>query len=108
MMYLCYAALAIPLGLIAHEAGHIAAAWFFHVRVKGLGISWLGPYTRRERTRGWREVLICLAGPAVNLALAMLAWNRWRMFAEWNLVLGVVNLLPISNSDGTHACEVQP
>lgn len=80
-------------------------ARLFGVPVKKFGISWTGPYVRRARTAGWREVIICLAGISANLILAAAFWRMSHWFALFNLTVGVVNLLPVSHSDGTHALE---
>ena len=95
----------VLVALTAHELGHILVARIFHVQVKKIGLSWTGPYVRRARTTGWREVAICLAGATVNLLLAVAFWNISHWFALFNLTAGVVNLLPITHSDGTHALE---
>lgn len=95
----------ILIALIAHELGHVLVARLFGVPVKKFGISWTGPYVRRARTTGWREVAVCLAGATVNLLMALAFWNISHWFALFNLTAGVVNLLPITNSDGSHALE---
>lgn len=77
----------------------------YRVPVKKVGIRWMGVYIQRTRTTGWPEVAICLAGPAMNLTLALAFWEVNEWFALCNLVLGLVNLLPIANSDGSHALE---
>ncbi|HUY82736.1 MAG TPA: hypothetical protein VMU92_13500 [Acidobacteriaceae bacterium] len=97
--------LLVALALTAHELGHAIVAHFFGVQVKEFGIRWTGPYVRRARTTGWREVVICVAGATVNLALAIAFWNLSHWFALFNFTVGVVNLLPITHSDGTHALE---
>jgi Zn-dependent protease len=91
--------------VVAHELGHVAVARFFHVRVKKIGFHWMGMYVQRARTTGWPEVWICLAGAAVNLVLALAFWNVVHWFALCNLTLGLVNLLPITHSDGSHAWD---
>lgn len=88
---------------VLHEAGHALTALWFRVPVRRVGICWKGVYVQRARTTGWQEVCICLAGPAVNLLLALVLPG---MAGLCNLVFGVVNLMPIKNSDGTHALEV--
>jgi membrane-associated protease RseP (regulator of RpoE activity) len=42
---------------------------------------------------------VALAGPLVN-ALLVLSWHWWPMFGLANVIFAVVNLLPITNSDG--------
>jgi Zn-dependent protease len=95
----------IVIALVAHEYGHALVARLFGVEVKEFGVRWTGPYVRRARTTGWREVAICIAGATVNLILAAALWKVDRWFALFNLTVGLVNLLPVSHSDGTHALE---
>ena len=95
----------IAIALIAHELGHYIVAGVFGVQIKEFGIRWTGPYVRRARTTGWREIAICLAGASVNLIFAAGLWKVDRWFALFNLTVGLVNILPISHSDGTHALE---
>jgi len=95
----------ILIALTAHELGHVFVANIFRVPVKEVGISWTGPYVRRARATGWREVAVCLAGAVVNLLLAAVLWRIDHWFALFNLTVGVVNLLPITHSDGSHALE---
>jgi Zn-dependent protease len=97
--------LQLILTMLAHELGHVLAARYFGVPVRKLGLGRLGPYVRRARTTGWPEVSICLAGAAANLALAIAFWNADHWFAVCNFTFAWVNLLPIANSDGTHALE---
>lgn len=97
--------LLVVIALTAHELGHALIARLFGVPVKEFGLRWTGPYVRRARTTGWREVAICLAGITVNLILAAAFWKLSHWFALFNLTCGIVNILPISHSDGTHALE---
>ena len=97
--------LLVLLCMACHEVGHILMASLHGVSVKKIGLSWMGMYIQRERTSGWAEVSICVAGAAMNLALAAAFWNTNHWFAICNLTFGWVNLLPISRSDGSHALE---
>ena len=98
-------ALVVICTTLAHEVGHIIVARHFHVPVRKIGFNWTGMYVQRARGTGWAEVSTCLGGPAMNMTLALLFWNQSYWFAVCNLVFAVVNILPISNSDGTHALE---
>lgn len=95
----------VALALVLHEAGHLLAAARFGVRVKRLGLGWMGCCLTRERTQGWPEIAICLSGVAMNLLLAALFWRTSHWFALANVTFGWVNLLPIPHSDGRHARE---
>ena len=53
----------------------------------------------------WQEGLTALAGPGVNLLLALLfcAWPGGTVFAGLNLVLACFNMLPVGRLDGGRA-----
>lgn len=89
--------------MMAHELGHILAARYYHVKIKELGVNRMGMYIRRARTTGWPEISVCLAGALMNLTLAIAFWHVNYWFALCNLVLCIVNILPIPHSDGSHA-----
>ena len=95
----------VLLCVVAHELGHILVARYYHVPVKKIGLGWMGMYIQRARTTGWPEVCICMAGAAVNLILAIAFWNIINWFALCNLTFALVNVLPLSSSDGSHAWE---
>jgi Zn-dependent protease len=85
------------LGLILHEAGHVLACRMLGVKVKKVGISWKGAYVQHAECSPAAHTLIALCGPIANLALAVvLPWEA----AAANLILGVMNLLPYTGSDG--------
>jgi membrane-associated protease RseP (regulator of RpoE activity) len=85
-----------------HEAGHLVSAWFLGVHVKNIGISWKGPYIRREAGPLGKNLAITLSGPMLNLICAGL-WHWFPVFGLYSLVLAVSNLLPIKGSDGRRA-----
>lgn len=95
----------IVLCMACHEAGHVMLARVHRVAVKKIGFSWMGMYIQRERAAGWPEVSICIAGAAVNLALAIAFWDVNSWFALCNLTFAWVNILPIPHADGSHALE---
>ena len=92
--------LGIP-AMVLHECGHVAAALLGGVKVKKIGWSRRGLYTVRESGPKWTNIAVSVAGPAVNLLLAVSLWNTLPTFAQVNLVACLYNLLPIPNSDGT-------
>lgn len=97
--------LQLALTMLAHECGHIVVARYHGVRVKKISLRPLGPCIERERTTGWPEISICVAGAAVNLALAIAFWHADHWFAVCNFTFAWVNLLPIPHADGLHALE---
>ncbi len=101
-------------GFVAlHELGHCQAARHFRVPVQDItlwplgGIAQIGDLTARPKTEFW----VALAGPAVNLAIALLltpiaylASLRGITLFHWllgvNLVLALFNLIPAFPMDG--------
>src|SRR5664279_445289 len=96
-------ALAFMLCLVAHECGHAAIAVIHGIRISAFGLCARGAYIRRERARAITELLISSAGPAVHLLIAGLL-GRYDGLLGWlahiNLVLFLVNILPVHGSDG--------
>lgn len=86
----------------AHELGHLAAVYAAGGKVSRLRLSAAGAELRLEGTLSYvRELLCALAGPLVNLMLALGAARIGaEVFAGLNLVLGLFNLLPLSALDG--------
>ena len=105
---------AVLLAAAMHEGGHLAQLAVFGVPVEGLRLGASGAviYARGARRLPYgRELLVTLAGPAVNLLaaplLAMLsaraAWEWGYLLAGAHALLGVYNLLPILPLDGGQA-----
>lgn len=90
--------------LLAHELGHASFAVATNTQVSALGFCKWGAYIRRHKAvEGANELLISGAGPAVNLVIALLlrdASGILGWLAQINLVLFLINILPMWNSDG--------
>jgi Zn-dependent protease len=92
--------------MLLHEMGHIAAALALKVEIYQIGINWKGAYIRRQFGTAKQNLIITLAGPGINLWLALLFYRISPNFALCNLVIGVTNLLPIPASDGSRALNL--
>ena len=115
--------LSFACALVLHELGHFLAARACRVRVTQAGLGWgpkllgfcvngvdyqlhllpLGAYIRMDMSGLQKralsqQLLVLLAGIAVNLILAAIAWGTF--FGTLNLVLGIANLLPLYQQDG--------
>ena len=89
-----------------HETAHVAAALALKVKVHQIGINWKGPYIRRACGATTQNLAITLAGPGMNLWLAFMFHRISPDFAFSNLLIGVINLLPIPASDGSRALQL--
>jgi Zn-dependent protease len=92
---------AVVIGALAHELGHLFFALLLGVRVKHIGLSWMGPYIERADGTPHENIVIALAGPGVNLLLATVGVFGLPLFAAVNIALALINLLPtVRSSDG--------
>ena len=94
----------VLLCLLLHEVGHMLAAVALGVPVREFGLCGRGAYNRRARSGSRRtEILISFSGPLMNLCLAFPSHYLpviGNQLALYNLILCIVNLLPIPSSDG--------
>ena len=92
------------LTLLIHEAAHALIAVLTRTPVYAIGISLKGTFIRRKKAATPAlDLTIAAAGPATNIVLAMLLWNRaplWHWLAILNGALALTNLAPIPGSDG--------
>ncbi len=92
------------LAIVLHEIAHLLVASSLGIRIKQIGLSWKGPYIVREPGAPYANLCVALAGPTLNLILAITCWRSAHQFAIVNLVLGVSNILPfVPGGDGRHA-----
>jgi Zn-dependent protease len=94
----------VILCLLLHEVGHMITAVALGVPVREFGLCERGAYNRRAHSgRRRTEILISLSGPLMNLCLALPCHYLpviGNQLALYNLLLCLVNLLPIPSSDG--------
>lgn len=104
-----YLSLAALLAAALHEMGHIAVAKICNIDLGELRLSIFGAsLTPRSLLCSYKkEILLCLAGPLVNLISALLlaplfdgASSFGGLFIRASLFLGLLNLLPIHELDG--------
>lgn len=104
---------AVLLAAALHECGHLLLLRVFRVPVYGLRLNAFGAVILAPAARlsYGRELLVTLAGPAVNLLCAPLlsllaahlGWAWGWLFAGAHALLGVYNLLPVPPLDGGRA-----
>ena len=90
--------------VILHELGHAVVATATGIRIKRIGISWIGPYLVREQGPPIAGFFTALAGPVLNLMLGVWFWGSAPQFSMVNLVLGAYNMVPfVPGLDGYNA-----
>lgn len=118
--------LSVFLLLVLHELGHGLTASKLHVRTEDILLSPVGGVARFQKLpeKPWKEILISLGGPAVNLVIGILLFvvikstdpdaflfhpRFWRLegapgflryLFQINLVILVLNILPAYPLDG--------
>jgi Zn-dependent protease len=105
--------------VVLHELGHSFTAMRYGIGVRRillLPIGGMAEFDQIPRQPG-RELLITIAGPAVNFAIAALLWlflpsasrvesevmtfvDFGYLLLQWNLLMGCFNLLPAFPMDG--------
>ena len=99
----------VPLAMTAcvcHELGHYAALRRLGGQVRGVRLTAVGAEMVLSRPMGyWQEGLTALAGPGVNLLLALIfcIWPASAVFSGLNLVLACFNMMPVGRLDGGRA-----
>jgi Zn-dependent protease len=119
--WLTLGTVAVFVSVTLHELGHVAAARYFRIRVPRILLLPIGGMAEMESIprRPRDEIIIALAGPAVNYVIIGLLLTVVRFPAGWNwayfelslaglgryliianAIMGVFNLLPAFPMDG--------
>jgi Zn-dependent protease/predicted transcriptional regulator len=108
--------------ILLHELGHATAARHYGIRTRDITLMPIGGLARMERMpdHPGQELVVALAGPAVNLLLAVVYWGTINPISalvhpqnlSWgagqfldklvwaNVIMGVFNLIPAFPMDG--------
>lgn len=106
--------------VLLHELGHALAARRFGIATRDITLMFIGGLARLERMpeRPWQEIVVALAGPAVNVAIAVVlaailtlgmhlpladVLERGGLLSELlfvNIVMVLFNLMPAFPMDG--------
>jgi len=105
----------LVMAVICHELAHAMSGRALGARVDEIVLWPLGGFTRFSATppAPQAQVLLSLSGPVCNLVLWGASYALWRLlggqawyvhvFAGWNLLLGLFNLVPAPPLDGGEA-----
>jgi stage IV sporulation protein FB len=88
-----------------HESAHVVAILLFGGEISSISLSALGGNISRENTKALSPVMegvICICAPILNILLyfIFICVEKYTLFAQVNLVIGVFNLLPFYSFDG--------
>lgn len=101
---------AVLLAALCHELGHLLALRLAGAKVERLRLNAFGAEICADTRRLSypREIACTLAGPVVNLALALFLARTagWYVPAGSSLLLGCFNLLPVPALDGGRALHL--
>lgn len=98
----------IIIALSAHEAAHIISAIFLKIKFDRFKITLFGYNFNAdlESIVLIKKILLFLAGPACNLMLYIIFKNTVNAkFANVNLFLAIINMIPIVPLDGGNLCK---
>ncbi|MBQ4561468.1 MAG: hypothetical protein IJA55_03940 [Clostridia bacterium] len=96
----------IFLAVLLHEAGHLLVMVLFGIGVESVVLLPVGIDIKREQKyiSYPREILLSLAGIAVNIAVFLLLCGHG-FFACTNFLYALINLMPVKGLDGGNALE---
>ena len=94
--------------LAAHEAAHLISAVILNIKMDKFKVTLFGfnINTDLEQVGFFKKLLLFSAGPACNIFLFLLFKNTaYNNFAQANLFLAIVNMLPVVPLDGGNICK---
>ena len=98
----------ILIALASHEAAHLISSVILNIKMDKFKVTIFGfnINTDLEQVGFFKKLLLFLAGPACNIFLFLLFKNTaYNNFAQANLFLAIVNMLPVVPLDGGNICK---
>ena len=100
----------VGMAALCHEMGHLVVLRLFGADVEGISFTGFGVEIQADTRRlsYGKDILCTLAGPAVNLVLALVfaRVSKDYLRSGANLLQGMFNLLPVSGLDGSRASHL--
>ncbi len=98
----------ILIALAFHEAAHLISAVILNIKFDKIKITLFGfnLNTDLEKVAFIKKLFLFSAGPACNICLFFAFKNtRYNNFADINLFLAIINMIPIVPLDGGNICK---
>lgn len=98
----------IIIALAAHELAHIVSAIILKIKFEKFKITLFGFNFNAdlENIIFIKKLLLFISGPACNLYLYLIFKNTdYNKFAEINMFLAIINMIPIVPLDGGNICK---
>ncbi len=98
----------ILIALAAHETAHLISAVILNIKFDKVKITLFGFNLNAdlESIAFIKKILLFLSGPACNICLYIIFRNTiYNDFADINMFLAIVNMIPIVPLDGGNICK---
>jgi membrane-associated protease RseP (regulator of RpoE activity) len=98
----------IAIALTLHEVGHLIATIIFKIKFQRLKITMFGfnLNANLEGTSLGRKIILFFAGPFLNMIIFFaLRCTEYNNFANINIFLALINMIPIVPLDGGNICK---
>jgi len=97
----------IVISLAIHEFGHIIAAVVLHIKLERVKITLFGfnLNANLDEIKLIDKIILFFAGPFFNIIMFFVLRNSDYNFAEINIFLAYINMIPIIPLDGGNICK---
>lgn len=98
----------VIIALVVHEAAHLISAVILNIKFGKVKITLFGFNLNAdlENIAFFRKLLLFSSGPACNICLFLIFRNtEYNYFADINLFLAIINMIPIVPLDGGNICK---